>query len=117
MEDKVELQAYRNRWGFETVTIEEEEDAQLNANGITLTVWDLVAGSPTYHQDRWQAELHAQLLATYYADYARDYQVEENPAIKHRKGIVRGGAFSGLPVAFKDGVAGVNFWGRFTPLA
>jgi hypothetical protein len=112
----MELQSYRNNWGWLTVTLEECDNAELIANGVDFTVWDLATGSPSYHQNRWQAELHAQLLAEYYAGYAIEHTCQENPAILHRNGFVTQGHFAGLPVAFMDGVAGVWLFERFTAI-
>lgn len=118
----MEIQSYRNRWGWTNVTIERAELGKVSIDGETwfdggvYIVWDLPTGAPTYHQDRWQAELHAELLANYHKDYALEHTCAEDPAILHRNGIVTSGHFAGLPVDFVDGVAGVWLFERFIPL-
>ena len=118
----MEIQSYTNKWGWTTVTIEQHDSAELAIDGATwfsgtvFIVWDLATGAPTYHQDRWQAELHAELLASYQKDYALTHTCAENPAVLHRNGFVTQGHFAGLPVAFEGGVAGVWLFEQFTPL-
>ncbi len=114
---KSAIYTYTNKWGWDTVTLGECDNAELVANGIEFVVWNHATGSPTYHQDRWEAELHAELLATQYREYAVEHTCAESPEIKHRKGFVRGGHFAGLPVSFENGVAGVWLFERFTPLS
>ncbi len=66
----MEIQNYRNKWGWTTATLESCDNPELIANGVEFVVWNHSIGSPTYHTNRWDAELHAELLATHNADFA-----------------------------------------------
>lgn len=108
-----ETVTYRNNWGWEVSGIEPCTIAELTANGIEYVVWNYLDGTPTYHTSRYQADLHAELLGTLYADYAVAHKCQENPEVKHRKGIIVQGPFAGLPVEFQDGKPGVSLFAQF----
>lgn len=99
---------YVNKHGWEIATL-------INT-GKNWEVVNIGVGTISEFSHYFDADMFARALLEYWAEYSPIHTVEDAPDTV-RNGFVTAGRFAGLPVTYRDGVAGVWLFERFTPLA
>jgi len=111
----METYSWKSEHGFETVIAEPVlPEPPRDSVAVRWHVIALLSGEMYPAYDLAQAKELGHLLAEKWQQYAREYTVERDPSEMIRDGYIVSGLFAGLPVEYRDGVAGVYLFGEWT---
>lgn len=106
-----ETYTWKSKHGFDVVIAEPvTPEPDSDSVAVRWQVITLLTGEIYPAYDLGQATTLGHLLAQHYTEYAREHTVQYDPSVWIRNGVITQGRFAGLPVEYRDGVAGVCLW-------